>query len=127
MKRFLFLSLFIILLIMLVACSPKSIDKVIIYEMENFSVVKEETAIGLTTKKEIEVFQNAFSSAVKQSGVVDMVDPNFKVDLGEETYFLWISEGSGTVMNTKDTHTIYSLSKKSATEVYETVMINYVN
>lgn len=126
MKRFLYSSLFIVCFAMLFACSSEKIEKVTIYEMESFSVVKEETAVDLITKEEIEVFQGAFSNAVKQSGVADMVDPNFKVDLGEEIYFLWINDGSGTIMNTEDTHTIYSLSEKSAKEVYETIMINYV-
>ena len=50
-----------------------------------------------------------------------MDDPQYKVELGEETYFLWIHEESGTIMNTKDTHTIYSLSDPSVKKVSELI------
>ncbi|WP_078427473.1 hypothetical protein [Alkalihalobacterium alkalinitrilicum] len=127
MKRLQFSSLLIVCFIIMTACSSENIEKITIYEMENFSAVKEETATDFNMKEEIEVFQKAFNSAVKQSGIVNMADPNYKVNLGEKSYFIWISEGSGTIMNTKDTHTIYSLTNKSAEEVYELIVNRYVN
>lgn len=45
----------------------------------------------------------------------------YQFSIGEESYFLWITEESATIMNTKDTHTIYTLSSSSIKEVYEFV------
>ncbi|WP_100404350.1 hypothetical protein [Bacillus solitudinis] len=133
MKRIHHFSLsFIILCLLLVACTsdgiekatiPEALEKVMIYEMESFSEVKEDSAFELSTSKEIKAFQEAFSSAVKQSGIVNMVDPQYKVELGKEIYFLWLNEGSGTIMNTKDTHTIYTLSPESAKQIYDLLMV----
>lgn len=92
--------------------------------MESFSGIKEDSAIDYTTAAEIKVFQQALKTAVKQPGIVNIIDPPYKVNIGEESYFLWVSETSGIIMNIKDTHTIYSLTEKSTREVYETVMMN---
>lgn len=48
-----------------------------------------------------------------------MADPEYKIEIGEKTYFLWIDEKSGTIMHTEDTHTIYSLSNNSIKQVNE--------
>lgn len=51
-----------------------------------------------------------------------MTDPEFKIESGKESYFLWISEDSGTIMNAKDTHIIYSLSESSIKQVNELIL-----
>ena len=97
--------------------NTESIEKITIYQMEsNLSkaMVIEDTEVIRTVKE-------AFNGAEKVSGIVNMDDPQYKVELGEETYFLWIHEESGTIMNTKDTHTIYSLSDKSVKQVSEII------
>ena len=43
-----------------------------------------------------------------------MSDPENRVEIGSETYFLWISEENGTIMNVNNNNTIYSLPKSSA-------------
>jgi len=48
-----------------------------------------------------------------------MADPEYKVELGDESYFLWVSEEYGTIMNLNDTNTIYTLSKSSAKTIKE--------
>lgn len=50
-----------------------------------------------------------------------MTDPQYQFSIGEESYFLWITEDSGTIMNSKDTHTIYTLSSNSVQKIYEFV------
>ena len=96
--------------------NTESIEKITIYQMENLSkaMVIEDTEVFKTVKE-------AFNGAEKVPGIVNMDDPQYKVELGEETYFLWIYEISGTIMNTKDTHTIYSLSNKSVKQVSEII------
>lgn len=96
-----------------------NIDKVKVYKMKSFSEVYEKSLIVITDLQEIKSIEEAINNAEKEPGIVDMADPEYKIEIGKETYFLWISEVSGTIMNTEDTHTIYSLSEKSIKLVNE--------
>jgi hypothetical protein len=87
--------------------------------MESFSVIKKDSLISFTDSKVVSKIAKAFNTANKEPGIVDMADPDYKVEFGEESYFLWISEEHGTIMNLKDTHTIYTLSKSSAKTINE--------
>ena len=53
--------------------------------------------------------------------IVNIVDPQYKVELETEAYFLWVSENHGTIMNVKDTHTIYTIPETNASEVYKAI------
>lgn len=49
-----------------------------------------------------------------------MTDPQDKVDLENESYYLWFHEdGRAVMMNTKDTHTIFKID--SADELEEMI------
>ncbi|WP_404448640.1 hypothetical protein LG307_04825 [Sutcliffiella horikoshii] len=95
------------------------IDKIVINEMESFSVVKVDSEKALTNQEDINIIQDAFLNASKEPGVADMSDPHYKLIVGANTYYLWFHESSGTIMNKKDTHVIYSLSEEAAQEVYK--------
>ncbi|WP_226683235.1 hypothetical protein [Sutcliffiella horikoshii] len=95
------------------------IDQVVIYEMESFSVVKVDSEKTLTNQENIKTIQDAFLNANKEPGVADMSDPHYKLRLGANSYYLWIHKSSGTIMNRKDTHIIYSLSEEAAQGVYK--------
>ncbi|AMQ05793.1 MULTISPECIES: hypothetical protein [Sporosarcina] len=73
--------------------------------------------LDLKEKSGIAIFSKAVSDSTSELGIVNMVNPSYRFDLGEESYSLWISEDNGTIMNTKDTHTIYRLSTSSVQEV----------
>lgn len=75
----------------------------------------------------IEMLKEIIDHAEKQPGVVNMADPEFRMAVGEETYFLWIDEKSGTIMNTKDANTIYSLPASSVNQINELISSNYMN
>lgn len=77
--------------------------------------------LELKESEEIALFERAVSNSTKESGMVNMATPQYQFDSGKNTYFLWITEESGTIMNIKDMHTIYTLSSKSVKEVYEFV------
>lgn len=100
-------------------CSSINIEKVEVYETESYSVIKKNSLISFTDSKVVSNFVKAFKTAKKQPGIVDMAAPEYKVEFGEETYFLWISEEQGTIMNSNDTHTIFTLSKSSAKIINE--------
>lgn len=77
--------------------------------------------LELKKAEEIEVFEKALSDSKKEPGIVNMTNPQYQFSLGEDSFFLWINEKNGTIMNTNDTHTIYTLSSSSVKEVYEFV------
>ena len=54
--------------------------------------------------------------------LVTMEDSEFKIGCEKVTYFLWINEKSGLIMNAKDTHTIYTLSESSTKQVNELIL-----
>lgn len=115
MKKTLILSLSLVIFIFVLSgCSGiKKISEVNVFEMESFSEVKEGSLVTFKEKNEIKQLKKAFSSAKKQPGKVDIVDPQYKVELGGKSYFLWLSQEHGTIMNVEDTNTIYSLKDNS--------------
>lgn len=89
-------------------------EKVNIYEMKSFSEITEESLITITDLEEINSIEKAIKGAEKVLGIVDVLDPHYQVDIREKTYYLWIhNEESGTIMDAKDTNTVYTLSNKS--------------
>lgn len=93
------------------------LEEVIIYHMKNGS-----EKVIFKEKEAIRTIEEAVKGAERQPGIVDMTDPQYKVVLGEEIYFLWLtrSDGTiGTIMKAEDTHTIYLLSKQSTTQLNE--------
>lgn len=122
-KNQLFLCLIVLSLV--IGCSSDTVDHVYLYEMESFSETKMGSLKVINESKDIDIFLAAISGSIKNAGISDMIDPHYKVELGEETYFLWIYKDSGTVMNLNDTHTTYSLTKKSVKEVNEVIKTHF--
>jgi hypothetical protein len=102
--------------------SAGSLEKITFYPRESNS----ETLV-IEDRETIEIIKEAVDNAEKQPGIVNMADPEFRIAMGEETYFLWIDEKSGTIMDTEDTHTIYSLSFSSVNQINEIISYNYLN
>ncbi|MGM0846475.1 MAG: hypothetical protein ACQEUT_15980 [Bacillota bacterium] len=118
MKKISLLLFFVLLSVALIGCQPQAelerLEKITIYKMEEASL-----KLVFQEPDTIEMITEAINKAEKQSGIVNMADPQFKIVLGKEKYFLWISEKSGTIMNAEDTHTIYSLPQHSIKQVNE--------
>lgn len=120
MKKYLFISIFIFAFITSLSGCSKGVIKVKevnVFEMESFSEVKEDSLFTFTDKTEIKQIKKAVNSAKKQPGIVDMADPQYKVELGGKSFFLWLSQDHGTIMDVENTHTIYSLTDKSVENV----------
>ena len=69
-------------------------------------------------KEEIVIFKRAVKDSIKEPGIVNMANPQFQFAIDGESYFLWISEEAGTIMDINDTHTIYTISSGSHKEIY---------
>lgn len=115
----------LISLLILSGCVSKgNVEKIEIAQMIGFSEVITYPSINITKTKEIEEFINAFNSAEKVPGIANTVDPDYQVILGTENYYLWISDESVTIMNIKDTHTVYSLTESSAQKIIDLLNTN---
>ncbi|QED49082.1 hypothetical protein [Cytobacillus dafuensis] len=88
---------------------------------------KETKQIVLSDKDVIKTIKKAIKGANKQPGIVDVADPQYKINIGDEIYFLWLTRSDGTVgtiMNAKDTHTIYTLSEHSTKKLKDILLEN---
>ena len=79
----------LVLMLFISACSSDRIDKITIYKMESFSKVNEGSIIEITDSKVIKNIKQAFNSAHKEPGIVNMADPQFKVEIGTQDFFLF--------------------------------------
>ncbi|MFF2754443.1 hypothetical protein ACFVR1_11945 [Psychrobacillus sp. NPDC058041] len=110
----------IIFLVFMGGCASKdNVKKIEIAQMIGFSEAITYPSMKITKTEEIEEFINAFNSAEKVPGIANTVNPDYQVIIGTENYYLWISDESGTIMNIKDTHTVYSLSESSAQKIFD--------
>lgn len=111
----------------LVGCSQESETKtsesIIEKNVEEEANVNTKTIdLEIKESEEIAIFEKAVSNSKKEPGVVNMAtEPQYRFSSGKETYFLWITKESGTIMKTEDTHTIYTLTSNSVKEIYEFV------
>lgn len=80
--------------------------------------------IELKDSDGIEVFTEAVNNSSQESGIADMANPQYIFKLDGESYYLWVNTESGTIMNTKDTHTIFSLTGESVKKVYDYINDN---
>lgn len=117
-KRFI---LFIVIAFALIGCSQKPNNEVTEVTTKTHTETNADNEIELEGTEEIDIFTKAVENAKKEPGIVNMANPQYQFSIGKESYFLWITEDSGTIMNRKDTHTIYSLSSSSVKEVYDFV------
>lgn len=116
--------LFITSGLMLIGCSQKqenNLTEVLNKGSAETVTSTKATSLELNETDEIEIFTTAVSDSMKKPGIVNMTDPKYHFSIGEESYSLWITEDSGTIMNSKDTHTVYTLSSNSVQKIYEFV------
>lgn len=75
----------------------------------------------------IETLNSIFSSAVKESGLVNMANPEFNMDVytnkSLQSFHLWIGEKGekSTLMKTDDTNTIYTLSEEMTDKLVDLI------
>ena len=82
--------------------------------------VVEKPSVIISESEEIEEFTNAFNSAEKIPGYVDIFEPpHYQVHIGTEIYHLYINEEAGTIMNIKETEIAYSLQKSSVKKIVD--------
>lgn len=73
--------------------------------------------LPLKSEGEKTIFNKAVSSSTKLAGIVDVTNPQYQFELEDDLYFLWLNKESGQIMNNKDTHKVFTLSKESVKEI----------
>lgn len=115
MKKNFFLQLTsVMLLLTLFACSSnevKETKEVKVQEMVSFSKEKQNTLKVISDSPKVKVIVNAIRQAKKQKGIVDITDPQYRMDTDQDRYYLWFNvNGSATIMNDKDKNTIFKIA-----------------
>lgn len=120
MKKQIILFFIVLVMALLVsACgSDKQVETITLYKMNSFSEADLDSKVKINDSDEIGVMKTAIKKAIKRPGISDVVDPDFTIEIGEDSYYLWIQEDSGNIMNVDDTHTLYTLQKQNVREVY---------
>lgn len=116
-------SYILILAAFLTSCSPLSARmpaKMVIHEMESFEQVKQGESFAITDKEDIRKFQAGIWGAGKESGAVDLDDPDLSFRLNKESYFLWLD--SGIIMNHTNTHTLYTLKERDYKNIKKVIV-----
>ena len=108
--------------------SDKEIKEVTIFESTEFKKEKSELIVSASDTKQSEIFvpvKNILVDARKQDGVVDMVEPNYYLEMIYEDntrkeFHLWLMDvegGKGSIMETQDTHILYNFSEELNTQL----------
>ncbi|MGE7602529.1 hypothetical protein ACQKL5_08455 [Peribacillus sp. NPDC097675] len=94
----------------------------------SISKIKGFNEITFDDKETLKAFQDIFSSAIREPGIVDIADPEFYLDVvydkdNPQNLFLWIGEKGqrSTFMKTEDTNTIYTVSNDMTDKLIELV------
>ena len=93
MKKFSLLFMFLVFTLFFVSgCSSENIEKVSVYEMENYTDIKEDSLKEFTKAEVVSEFKSAIEDAEQVLGIADTVAPHYKVEMNEESYFLWLNQ-----------------------------------
>lgn len=106
----------LLFVLFLLGCTP---NKVTVVEMESFSKEKQDTKMTFTEQSTIDDFTKAINEAQKRDGIADVAAPDYKIKVGTDAYFLWLSEDSGMIMYTNDKDTRYKLTDESTAKLNE--------
>lgn len=105
----------------------EKIKKITLATSLTHGAVNPEVTAEYTDNKQIEAFVRAIDTAEQIQGILNTSTPNYDIVLisanKEYAFHLWINETSeqAMVMNVKETHTGYTLTKKSTAELKEII------
>ncbi|WP_025783221.1 hypothetical protein [Sporosarcina sp. D27] len=90
-------------------CQQK--QHVTVEQMRSFNEVVPNSEREITQLSDARTFQRAVWTAKKLPGVVDVADPNYKVTIGKNEYYLWLYVGEevGSMMKVTNTNNLYRL------------------
>ena len=84
------MSILFIIGLFLLGCSQKEQPKTSVTLEKSNTEIKMEH-LDLKETNEIAIFSTAVSDSTEEPGIVNMTKPQYKFNLGEESYSLWIT------------------------------------
>lgn len=137
MKKFyMFIVSILLIPLILIGCQSTVDDETPNDEISKVSLSNSNTIGQINTdfftvyedEEVLETFQNIFTSAVKQEGIVDIAEPEFDLEViykegNKQEYHLWLGEKDeqSTLMQVEDTHTIYTISEEATNQLIDLV------
>ena len=98
----------------------KEIEAVKIAHFNGFSTESKDFIVTFNEVEDKKVFVHAINSAVKLDGIADVTEADYNIHLLSkddqmEIFHLWLEEdfSDGSIMNVKDSSTLYKLTKKA--------------
>ncbi|MBC5636536.1 hypothetical protein H8S33_06830 [Ornithinibacillus sp. BX22] len=98
----------------------------------SFSKAKNASPIVLEEAEKLEKLKQIISGAKKEKAIVNMANPNYYIEVidtsnNKQHFHLWIGkEGQqSSLMNTDDTHTIYTVSEEMMDTVMELINVKW--
>jgi len=97
------------------ACNSKVSDNPSTHVNEEYKATSNlgstnSTVIHITHDSHIVLLEELFHNAIQLDGIVNIVDPQYRIQLREKQYNLWFNEdGSAVFMDIEDTHTLYKI------------------
>ena len=81
-----------------------------IKEVHNTTKYKESKVIRITSDSDIVWLQELFHNAISLDGIVNMADPQYRIQLREKQYNVWFNEdGTAVFTDIEATHTLYKI------------------
>lgn len=112
--------LLLLLLVIATGCGQGQLTNVNISKSQGFGEMNSDFFAVYTDKTSLDIFQHAIATAVQQEGAVNVVDPEFDLQLvttksQKSNYYLWLGqEGQqSSLMEATDTHTLYALTEEA--------------
>ncbi|WP_336825084.1 hypothetical protein [Sporosarcina sp. USHLN248] len=116
------------LLLILLGCQAVELNHASMQQSENNELLLDEQIVKITISEiggagetvlqdvdSIASIRSIVNSAVKEDGIVNIIEPDFYMNLlyehgVEESFYCWIGDSGmiNTLMRTEDTHTIYT-------------------
>lgn len=106
----------------------KEIKEGTIFKSNEFKKEKSELIVFASDTEHSEIFEtvkNILVDASKQDGVVDIIEPNYYLEIiyednSRKEFHLWLMEaenGKGSFMEVEDTHTLYNFPEELNTQL----------
>ena len=93
------------------------IIKVSISKSEGFAKLNSDYFAVFTHEETLKTFRSVISSSIKEEGIVDMVEPEFDLEViyengNKQGFHIWVGKKGqiSTLMKIDDTHTVYTVS-----------------
>ncbi|KZE36386.1 hypothetical protein AV656_14680 [Bhargavaea cecembensis] len=86
-------------------------DEITVQQVKSYSEDQLETLKEISNADEIEVIEHAINRAVETDGIADMDEPEYKLNMGNDEYYIWVGlDETASIMDSTDTNTVYTIS-----------------